>query len=348
MHHPSLHQALTRTAEVEAALSVDPGRFRVLTGDRPTGALHLGHYFGTLANRVRLQDLGVQVLLVVADYQVITDRDDPGDLRSSVLDLLADYLAAGIDPTRTPVFAHSSVPALNQLLLPFLSLVSAAELERNPTVKAEIEATHGRAVSGLMLSYPVHQAADILFCGANLVPVGRDQLPHLELTRDIARRFAARYGPVFDAPDALLSATPLLLGLDGHKMSKTRGNTIRLRDDADSTARSIKGAVTDSRREITYEPATRPGVATLLELTGLCTGRDPAEIAAGLDGAAALKALATEAVVERFRGLRARRRELAADPGYLLGVLAAGDAHANTLAGATLDRVRAAMGTVYR
>ncbi|SDO59884.1 tryptophanyl-tRNA synthetase [Klenkia soli] len=348
MHDSSFHQAATRSAEVEADLRLHPDRYRVLTGDRPTGALHLGHYFGTLANRVRLQDLGVQVLLVVADYQVITDRDDPGDLRASVLDLLADQLAAGIDPARTPVFAHSAVPALNQLLLPFLSLVSVAELERNPTVKDEVEATHGRTVSGLMLTYPVHQAADILFCGANLVPVGRDQLPHLEVTRDVARRFGARYSPVFEAPDALLSDTPLLLGLDGHKMSKSRGNTIRLRDDEDTTVRAVRGALTDGRRDITYEPATRPGVATLLELAALCTDRDPADLAVGLDGAAALKALVAEAVNERFRGLRARRRELAADPGYLLGVLADGNAHANALAQATLDQVREAMGTVYR
>ncbi|MEI4271760.1 tryptophan--tRNA ligase [Klenkia sp. LSe6-5] len=348
MHDSSFHQAAIRSTEIEADLAVHPDRYRVLTGDRPTGALHLGHYFGTVANRVRLQDLGVQVLLVVADYQVIYDRDDPGDLRASVLDLLADQLAAGIDPARTPVFVHSAVPALNQLLLPFLSLVSVAELERNPTVKDEVAGYAGRAVSGLMLTYPVHQAADILFCGANLVPVGRDQLPHLEVTRDVARRFGQRYAPLFVTPDALLSDTPLLLGLDGHKMSKSRGNTIRLGDDQDTTARAIKRAVTDSRRDITYEPAERPGVATLLQLAGLCLDRDPADLAEGLDGSAALKALTTEAVNERFRALRARRRELAADPGYLLRVLDDGNRHANALAEATLDRVRAAMGTVYR
>lgn len=140
--------------------------------------------------------------------------------------LLLDYLALGIDPARSTVFNHSAVPALNQLLLPFLSLVSVAELSRNPTVKDEIAHSRQSVVSGLMLTYPVHQAADILSCKGNVVPVGQDQLPHLELTRTIARRFNERYGNVFPEPDALLSAAPLLLGTDGTKMSKSRANSV--------------------------------------------------------------------------------------------------------------------------
>src|SRR6185437_7162149 len=153
---------------------------RILTGDRPTGPLHLGHYFGTLANRVRLQHEGHEVFVVVADYQVITDRDHPGDVRAAVSGLVLDYLACGLDPDDSVIFTHSTVPELNQLLLPFLSLVSLGELTRNPTVKEEIALSGRATVSGLMLTYPVHQAADILFCKADLVPVGRDQLPHLE------------------------------------------------------------------------------------------------------------------------------------------------------------------------
>ena len=168
---------------------------RVLTGDRPTGAMHLGHYFGTLENRVRLQARGVELFVLVADYQTITDRDSPASLPGDVIGQIADYLAVGIDPERATIFAHSQIEALNQLLLPFLSLVSVAEVGRNPTVKEEVAATGGRATSALMFTYPVHQAADILFCHANLVPVGRDQLPHLELTRTIARRFNDRYSP---------------------------------------------------------------------------------------------------------------------------------------------------------
>jgi tryptophanyl-tRNA synthetase len=211
--------ALRRSAELEELIDADAGRFRILTGDRPTGALHLGHYFGTLRNRVRLADLGAEVFVLIADYQVLTDRDTAEHLDEHVTGLLLDYLAVGLD--RATIFAHSAVPALNQLLLPFLSLVSVPELSRNPTVKDEIAHSGQSAVSGLMLTYPVHQAADILFCRANLVPVGQDQLPHLEITRVIARRFNDRYAPVFPMPDALLSAAPLLLGTDGTKLTSS-------------------------------------------------------------------------------------------------------------------------------
>ena len=346
-------QAVARSAELESEIAAAPGRFRVLTGDRPTGPLHLGHYFGTLANRVRLQDAGVDVLLLVADYQVIADRDTVDGIPQAVLDLLADYLAAGIDPARTTVFAHSAVPALNQLLLPFLGLVSVAELHRNPTVKAEAAAAGERALSGLLLTYPVHQAADILFCGANLVPVGRDQLPHLELTRTIARRFNQRYAagePTFPEPEALLSAAPLLLGVDGQKMSKSRGNAIALRDDEDRTAALLRGARTDGERTITYEPGRRPDVANLVLLAALATDRSSDQVAAevGDGGGSALKAVVTEAVNERLRPLRRRRAELAADPGHLLDVLARGNAVANDLADSTLRRVRRLMRMEYR
>lgn len=345
-------QAAARSAELESLIAAAPGRFRVLTGDRPTGPLHLGHYFGTLANRVRLQDVGVDVVLLVADYQVIADRDTVEGIPEAVLDLLADYLAAGVDPARSTVFAHSAVPALNQLMLPFLSLVSLAELQRNPTVKAEAAAAGERAMSGLLLTYPVHQAADILFCGANLVPVGRDQLPHLELARTIARRFNQRYGaeaPLFPEPEGLLSAAPLLLGVDGQKMSKSRGNAIALRDDDDRTAALIRRTRTDGERTVTYEPDRRPEVANLLLIAALCTERTPEQLAAevGSGGAALLKAMVTEAVNERLRPLRRRRVELAADPGYLLEVLAAGNAVAMDLADATLDEVRRRMHMRY-
>jgi len=162
-----------RSTALDGRIAASPERFRVLSGDRPTGALHLGHYFASLANRVRLQRLGVEVFVLVVDYQVITDRDSVVGLANNVRGLVADYLAARLDPDTTTIFAHSAVPALNQLMLAFLSLISVAELQRNPTVKAEAEATGGRAMSGLLLTYPAHQAADILFCHANLVPVAR-------------------------------------------------------------------------------------------------------------------------------------------------------------------------------
>ena len=340
--------AIARTELLERQLQLTPERFRVLTGDRPTGPLHIGHYLGSLVNRVRLQDLGVAVMVLIADYQVLTDRDATAQLPTLVRGLVADYLAVGIDPKRSPVFTHSAVAQLNELVLPFLSLISDAELHRNPTVKAETAAT-GRPPSGLMLTYPAHQGADILFCHANLVPVGLDQLPHIETTRLIARRFNERYGPVFAEPDALLSTTPMLLGVDGHKMSKTRGNGIALSATDDETAEVIRRAPTDSERHITYDPARRPRVANLLDLLGAVTGHDPRAAAEriGAGGAGQLKVELAEAINETLRPVRARRRDAAADPGQLDRILDDGNRRARDLAADTLRTVHRAMGMTY-
>jgi tryptophanyl-tRNA synthetase len=342
-------RARERATDVEARLAADPGAFRVLTGERPTGPLHVGHYFGTVANRVRLQRSGVEVLLVLADYQVVADRDVAGDIRGAVHEIVLDYLAAGLDPRATTIFTHSAVPALNQLMLPFLGLVTVAELDRNPTVKAELAASGGRALSGLLLTYPVHQAADILFCRANLVPVGKDQLPHIELTRTIARRFNQRYtpaDPLFPEPDALLSDAPTVLGTDGAKMSKSAGNAIALRAGADETARLVRSMRTDSERHVTYDPAGRPEVANLLLLAALSLGERPEVLAeqVGSRGAGALKALVTDALVAHLAPLRARRAELAREPGLVEEVLRDGEERARAVADDTLARVRAAMG----
>ena len=323
---------------------------RMLTGERPTGPLHIGHLFGTVANRVRLQRSGVETLLVLADYQVVTDREVMGDVAGNVREIVLDYLAAGIDLDVNPatIFTHSAVPALHQLMLPFLSLVSVAELERNPTVKQEL-ADSGRSMSGLLLTYPVHQAADILFCHADVIPVGRDQLPHLELTRTIARRFTARYGPCFTEPEALLSEAPVVLGTDGRKMAKSRGNGIELRASADETVRAIRSAKTDSDRTITYDPSSRPEVANLLLLASLCTGVPPQVLAdeIGSGGAGRLKAVAADALVEHLAPMRARRALFAAEPGLVADILASGNARANELADATIRDVRERMGMVY-
>jgi tryptophanyl-tRNA synthetase len=301
---------------------------------------------------VRLQDEGAEVFVVIADYQTITDRDSPASLPGDVEELLADYLAVGIDPSRTTVFAHSLIPELNQLLLPFLSLVTLPELLRNPTVKDEAAAVGMTALSGLMLTYPVHQAADILFCRATLVPVGRDQLPHVEQTRMIARRFNRRYAvenPVFPEPEALLGDAPTLLGTDGRKMSKSGRNSIALGATEDETARLLRGAKTDSDPHVTYEPDTRPEVSNLVLLTALCERTDPRVVAeqVGADGAAELKRRATEAVNERLRPVRARRAELMADRGFLREVLRDGSAAAREVATTTLRAVTDAMHTTY-
>ncbi|CAM3170549.1 tryptophan--tRNA ligase [Stackebrandtia soli] len=333
---------------IPQSIEDNPGDFRMLTGDRPTGLLHVGHYFGTLQGRVRLQNLGVDTLVLIADYQVLTDRDAADRLPHYVEEFLLDYLAVGIDPSRSTIFAHSAVPALNQLLLPFLSLVSTAELSRNPTVKEEIAASGRDAVSGLMFTYPVHQAADLLFCNADIAPVGDDQIPHLELTRTIARRFNDRYEPLFTLPQALLSRAPRLRGLDGSaKMGKSLSNAIPLSASADETARMIRTATTDADRHITYDPEGRPEVSNLLLIASLCTGHDPHELADGLDGAAALKRLLTEAVNEHFAPIRLRRQEYARDRAQLRAILRDGNARASAIADDTLARVHRAMRTAY-
>ena len=335
-----------RMPELRARIAAHPEQFRVLTGERPTGRLHLGHYFGTVRERVRLQSLGVETFVILADYQVITDRDVAGNIRENVYEAVLDYLAAGLDPQSSTIFTHSAVPALNQLLLPFLSLVTEAELHRNPTVKAELAAS-GRALSGLLLTYPVHQAADILFCKGTLVPVGKDNLPHVEVTRTIARRFNERYGEVFPEPAALVTETPELPGLDGRKMSKSYGNAIALGMTADETATVIRRARTDSERSITYDPENRPEVSGLLATAAIILGRDPGELAAevGDAGAGALKTLTIDAVNDFLAEHRARRAELTV--GDAAAVLREGNERAQSIAADTLHEVRAAMGMLY-
>ncbi|TJZ76051.1 tryptophan--tRNA ligase [Rhodococcus oryzae] len=344
----SLETTTERSGRLRADIAEDPTRYRVLTGERPTGLLHLGHYFGTLAERVRLHDLGVDTFIILADYQVITDRHAIGQVRDNVYSAVLDYLAAGIDPQRATIFTHSAVPALNQLVLPFLSLVTEAELHRNPTVKAE-HAASGRALSGLLLTYPVHQAADILFCKGNLVPVGKDNLPHVEMTRVIARRFNDRYGQVFPEPQALLTSSPEVPGLDGRKMSKSYGNAITLSMTADETAAVIRKAPTDSQRRITFDPAGRPGVSALLTTAALCSGRDEHDLAdeIGDAGAGALKKLTTTTVNDFLAPHRQRRNYLAQDARHVASVLRIGNQRANEIAQQTLDEVRTAMGTTY-
>ncbi|MFP4417141.1 MAG: tryptophan--tRNA ligase [Fibrobacterota bacterium] len=340
-----------RSNRLEADLQKSPRKYRVLTGDRPTGRLHIGHLFGSLQNRVRLQELGVETFIVIADYQVLTDRDTFENISDNVIQLTIDYIAAGLNPDidRTCIFPHSHVPELNQLLLPFLTLVTNAELDRNPTVKEEIQASGQKSINAGMYTYPVHQAADILFCKATVVPVGKDQLPHLELTRTIARRFNDRFGgkhPVFPEPQPLLSKAPLILGLDGsQKMSKSRNNAVMLCASEDETAQLIKRAKTDSDRHITFDPVSRPEVSNLLLLISLATGKEPGSIAEeiGDGGGKVLKGTLTEALNEYLRPLRQRRKKLEADKGYILGRLRKGIEKARDVAQKTLSEVRQVM-----
>lgn len=344
----SFEASLKRSDEIRADLTAHPEKYTMLTGDRPTGRLHLGHYFGTLKGRVELQDMGAHTNVLIADYQVITDRDTTEHIQDNVYNMVMDYLACGIDPEKTMIYTHSAVSACNQLMLPFLSLVTEAELQRNPTVKAEMEAS-GHELTGLLLTYPVHQACDILFCKGNVVPVGRDQLPHIELTRTIARRFNNRYGRVFPEVDALLSETPLLPGLDGRKMSKSYGNAIAISMTAEETAKRIKKSQTDSERMITFDPENRPGVSGLISTAAICTGRKEADIAEeiGMGGSGALKKYVTDAVNEYFAPIRERRMRYEKDLDYVKDVLHEGNKRANAIADETLAEVQEAMGMVY-
>jgi tryptophanyl-tRNA synthetase len=344
----SYEAALRRSDEIQADLPLHPEKYRMLTGDRPTGRLHMGHYFGTIRERVRLQELGVPTMVLIADYQVITDRDTTANIQDNVYNMVMDYLACGIDPAKTTIYTHSAVAACNQLMLPFLSLVTEAELQRNPTVKAEMEAS-GHALTGLLLTYPIHQACDILFCKGNVVPVGRDQLPHIEATRLVARRFNERFAPVFPEPDALLNDAPQIPGLDGRKMSKSYGNAIALSMTPEETAKRIKKSPTDSERTITFDPENRPGVSALLTTAALTTGRSELEIAdeIGASGSGALKAYVTQSVNDFLAPIRERRHAYEQDLDYIKDVLHEGNRTASQIADATLDEVKAAMGMVY-
>lgn len=356
LHTSSFESVLARSAKLRAEVAAKPSEFRVLTGDRPTGALHLGHYFGSLKSRCELLDKGVDTFLVIADYQALTDRDSSKEIRENVHQIILDYLAVGLDPRERPVtiFTHSHVVGLNHLMLPLLSLLTVAELERNPTVKDEIQKLGGRAVSSLMYTYPVHQAADILFCDGQLVPGGKDQLPHVEVARLLARRFNHKYAteksPVFVEPELYPGEVALLLGVDGRKMGKSDNNAISIRDSEDATAALLKRAKTDSERKISFDPLNRPEVSNLVQLGALCAGLEPATFAENIGdrGAGALKSEVTEAVNSYFAPIRKRRAELEKDEATVWKVLAEGNAKANDLASEKMRRVHEAINFNYR
>ena len=354
-HSSGTYEAAVEVSKkIEIDIEKNPSKYRVLTGDRPTGRLHIGHYFGSLQNRVRLSKLGVPTMILIADYQVLTDHDAFNEISQNTKQLVIDYLAAGIEPSENVIiYPHSYIPEANQLMVPFLTLVSNAELSRNPTVKEEIQAAGLKSVNAGMYAYPVHQAVDILFCKGNVVPAGKDQLPHIEMARTIARRFNEKFckgrEPIFPEPNVLLSKTPHIMGLDGsQKMSKSRGNAIMLSATEDETAALIKKAKTDGDRNITYDPINRPEVANLLMLISLCTKEEPEAVAAriGNGGGGMLKNELTIALNEALRPLRQRRKELEAEPAYIQQVLRDGVSKAREIAIKTLDEVREVMNMV--
>lgn len=349
INYSSFDMAVKRSDELEKDLRLNPHNHKVLTGDRPTGNLHIGHYFGSLQNRFRLQEMGVETYILIADYQVLTDRDVFQDISKYVTELTIDYLACGLDPlkNKTYIFPHSHIPELNQLTIPFLSLVSNAELNRNPTIKEEIIASGQNVINAGMYTYPVHQAADILFCKSDVVPVGKDQLPHIEMTRTIAKRFNTKFKTnVFRDPVGLLSEVPVILGLDGsQKMSKSRNNSIKIKSSEDETNKLIKSAKTDSDRFIEYDPVNRPEVANLLRLSSLCLNQSPESIAneIGNQGSGKLKQITAEALNNHFKEIRIKRAQLENDKAFITEILKNGISQAREVAIETLSEVRKAM-----
>ena len=311
----------------------NPENLRILTGERPTGNLHIGHYFGSLVNRIKLQRKGIEMFILIADQQVLTDHDNFDKISQLTRELVIDNISAGIDleDGKTFVFPHSQIPELNQLLVPFLNLVSISELERNPTVKEEIKSANINSINAGMFVYPVHQACDILSVKANIIPVGKDQLPHIELSRLIAKRFNNKFckgsDKVFVEPEALLSEIPSLVGLDGkQKMSKSRQNAVMLNSSRDDIVNVVKKAVTDSQKLITYDPTNRPEVSNLLKLISLMSNEKPEDIAKdiGYGGAKMLKDKLIETTDKFLVPIRERRMAVENDFEYINNLIKLG------------------------
>jgi len=220
----------------------------ILTGDRPTGPLHLGHYVGSLKNRVKLQD-EYDCYFIISDYQFLTDNvENTKVLKKNIRELVLDYLSLGIDPRKCSIFVESQIPEIAQLSLIFSMMTTLARVKRNPTIKEQLQHLGIKNASVGYISWPISQAADILSVRADLVPVGKDQSPHVELTREIAHKFNSTFKKVFPVPDVKLGDFPVLPGLDGRKMSKTRGNAIFLSDSSKAVEEKIMKAVTDPKK----------------------------------------------------------------------------------------------------
>ena len=324
----------------------------ILTGDRTTGPLHLGHYVGSLKNRVAMQDTHRQFLLL-ADNQALTDNaHDPEKVRRNVIEVALDYLAVGIDPEKTSICVQSGLPALCELTMLYMNFVSVARLERNPTIKDEIRARgFGRDIPAGFLCYPVAQAADITGFKARVVPVGEDQAPLIEQTNEIARRINNQIGrAVLVEAEAVIPKVGRLPGIDGKaKMSKSQGNALPLSAAPDEIKRAVHRMYTDPNHVRASDPGTVEGNVVFTYLDAF----DPDE-----QGVADLKAhyrrggLGDMAVKARLEALlqdllapiRARRAELARDPDYVLDVLREGTRTARAITQATLEEVREGLG----
>jgi len=331
---------------------VTTARQRVLTGDRPTGKLHLGHYVGTLANRVKLQDR-YECFFLVADLHMLTTRVEPELLRetgANVHDIVLDNLSAGIDPDRSTYFLQSLVPAIAEIQLIFSMLVTVPRLQRVPTLKEVMQDLHVEQPSLGLLSYPVLQAADILCVRANLVPVGKDQASHLELTREIARRFNTLYGDTLPEPDTLIGDVPTLVGTDGQaKMSKSLGNAIYLSDDARTVEQKVRAMYTDPNRVRADIPGKVEGNPVFIYHDAF--NPDTAEVddlkeryRQGKVGDVEVKKKLAAAINAFLDPIRQRRAALEQKPGMVEEILRAGSQRAQEESALTLRMMQEAMG----
>jgi tryptophanyl-tRNA synthetase len=320
---------------------------RILSGMQPTGRLHLGNYAGALVNWIRLQE-EYQAFYTVVDWHSLTTTPDETDrIREDTLEMFFDWLAAGIDPERSTVFVQSSVPEHAELHLLLSMLIGLGRLERNPTFKERVKDLDLRGeVSYGHLGYPVLQAADILVYRAHAVPVGEDQSPHIELTRELARKFNATYGEVFPEPETLLTPFARVPGIDGRKMSKSLGNHILMSDEPDRIAATVREAITDPKKIYLKDPG-HPEVCNVYAWHRIFNpeGEETvaAECRAGDRGCVACKKEAAGSIADHFASFREERRRLEADRAGVLKIIAEGTHRAREFAAVTMQRVRRAM-----
>jgi len=328
---------------------------RILTGDRPTGPLHLGHFVGSLQNRVRLQD-EYDTYVLIADVQALTDNfEHPEKLEANIFEVALDYLAVGLDPEKIKIVVQSMVPELTELTIYFMNLVTVATLERNPTVKEEIKQRN--FVKGVPVgfwSYPISQAADIAIFKADLVPVGEDQLPMIEQTREIVRRFNRLYGKVLIEPRAMLGAVARLPGTDGGaKMSKSVGNCIYLGDSPEQVRKRVMSMFTDPKRIHPTDPGTVEGNPVFTYHDVFNPNKDEIEdlkerYRKGTVGDVEVKQRLFDALNAFLTPIRERRQALAANPKRVYEIVMEGTRIGRALAQSTMADVRHAMKIAYK
>jgi tryptophanyl-tRNA synthetase len=325
---------------------------RILSGMRPTGALHIGHLTGALDNWVRLQDEYECYYVIVDWHALTTDYADPSGVRESVFEVACDWLAAGLDPVRSALFIQSWVPEHAELHLLLSMLIPVPWLERVPSYKEQQQQLTDKDLTTYgFLGYPLLQSADIMIYKADAVPVGEDQAPHVELTREVVRRFNNFYGPVFPEPKTLLTEVPRVPGTDGRKMSKSYGNAIFLKDPPEAVREKLRPMVTDPARKRRTDPGT-PEECPVFDLHKAFSPKATQDWSAegcrtaGI-GCLDCKARLADHLLERLAPIHARRAELAARPDTVWDVLREGSKRARSAAQATMEAVRAAMRIRY-